>query len=67
MTSKWDPATYSVVDPLVRGLANEATDYGEAIQHAIDWRKKEIERLGREVEGLTVYARRLRGPDQETA
>ena len=49
MTSKWDPASYSRQDPLVKGLLEPARPIPDIVEEAIDWRRGEILRLEREI------------------
>lgn len=52
MTSKWEPRYYMRNDPLVSGLALEAGRAEGVLREAIDWRRREIERLEAEITTL---------------
>lgn len=49
MTSRWDPARYARLDPLVSAASLPDGDQRHALHQALEWRAIEIARLEAEI------------------
>jgi hypothetical protein len=67
VTSKWDPESYAREDPIFR-LMRAAGDSGaDMCEAAIEWRRRDIERVEREIRDLEEFAGELRAAEREGA
>ena len=67
VTSRWDPARYNRVDPLVADLGLIDTQPAALIGRSVDWRRQEIARLEDEIVRLQEIAQSLGIPARDVA